>query len=50
MDTSHLNAVSNDPLQHHPDAPGFRMGSIYTMSEDDYNKVQHHPVSRIYDY
>jgi hypothetical protein len=43
--------VSNDPLQHHPDAPGFRMGSIYTMSEDDYNKVTAFaPVSRIYDY
>lgn len=39
LDVSHLRAASNDPAQHHDKAPGFRLGSIYSIPQDEYDKV-----------
>lgn len=38
-DFSYLYAASDDPADHHPGHDKFRMGSVYTMSDEEYNKV-----------
>jgi hypothetical protein len=39
-DLSFLYAGSNDPADHHPGNSDLQMGTIYTISKEDYAKVR----------